>query len=115
MARIMQETRLDLEKSELVAVKSRSPLLVACEAGELWLTQEGSTSDVIMRAGERIAIGAHQEAVVSALRPARVLLVPERQDSDLRIRQQDEAQACFARLRRWRFPPLASFPATHLR
>lgn len=115
MAQITQETRIDLEKSELVAVCGRDRLTLACETGELWLTREGNSTDIILRAGNRITLDAREEAVVSALRPARLLIVPERQHSNPRIRLHGAAQERFARLLRWRFPALASFPSTHLR
>ncbi|MDP1653444.1 MAG: DUF2917 domain-containing protein [Rhodocyclaceae bacterium] len=113
MIRITQETRLELDKRELVAICGRGPLRLECAAGELWLTREGSTADVVLRAGESLAIDARQETVISALQPARLSLVPQRQSDDvrIRIRIQGEAQERLARLSRWRFPPLASFPA----
>lgn len=111
MAKITQETRLELGKSELAALKGRGPFRLVCAAGELWLTCAGSAGDIVLRPGDSIEIEAGREAVVSAFCPARLSIVSRQQPGDLRLRINNEARDRLALLLRWRFPPLASFPA----
>jgi hypothetical protein len=116
MVRISQEARLELEKSEQVALHDRGPLVLFCETGELWLTCEDRAGDIVLHAGEYFEIPAGREAVVSAFRPSRLTIRRCKQAGDLHIRIGGEAHGRLARLLRWRMPALSSLiPVTHLR
>lgn len=116
MAKITQEARLELEKSELAVLRDRAPLVLFCESGELWLTCEGLAGDTVLQPGQRIEIAAGREAVLSAFRPSRLTIQRRKPAGDLLIRFNGEAHERLAHLLRWRMPALCSLiPFTHLR
>lgn len=116
MAKITQETRLELEKSELVALRDRGPLGLCCQAGELWLTCEGVAGDIVLREGQSIEIEAGREAVLSAFCPSLLTIHRRGQTGELHVRLDGAAHARLAHLLRWSMPALCSLiPATHLR
>lgn len=62
-----------LTPGQVVRVPPRSgPAWVICWTGALWLTEEGSPGDVILRAGESRLIEREGVALVQALRGATV-------------------------------------------
>lgn len=114
MARIRQETRFELDRRELLAFCESGAQIVACETGELWITFDGSREDTILRAGESLEIANGRGVVVSALRPARFVLVPRRPRGICLLDAERGAWATARRLR-WKFPALSLLPSTQLR
>jgi hypothetical protein len=76
---------------ELVVIDDARGHVLTCESGELWLTQNGDQRDIILPAGQSWRVDRSGPLVLSAFQPA---------------------VATLDRINRWRFPALASFPAT---
>jgi hypothetical protein len=114
MANIRQETRFELDRRDLLALCEPGMQTIACEAGELWITFDGSREDAILRAGESLEISDGRGVVVSALQPATLLLVPHRPTGACLLDAGRGVWAAARRLR-WRFPALSSLPSTQLR
>lgn len=114
MANIVQETRIELGKNELLAIERPMGHELACRSGELWLTVDGSQEDIILGPGQRWRATGRAPVVVSALKPS--LLVTTAlggQAPCLRLRER--AEPLLRRLLRWRHPGLAAIPVTMLR
>lgn len=115
MASIRQETRLDLGRRDLLTLCAPGRRTLACTRGEVWITFDGSREDVVLRAGERLDLDGRHGVVLSAVRPARLVLeTPQPQGIACRLGPAAAAWAWTRRLR-WHFPSLAGFPATRLR
>lgn len=114
MASIRQETRFELGRRELLALCAPGAHSLACAAGELWITFDGSREDAILRAGDRLEVADGRGIVVSALRPATLLLAPHRPTGACLLGAGRGLWAAARRLR-WRFPALSSLPSTQLR
>lgn len=69
MARITQQTRCELSRRELLTLTDIAGHRIACQSGELWITQDGE-GDVLLRAGESWSVRGGDSVVVSALVPA---------------------------------------------
>ncbi|MFZ2855054.1 MAG: DUF2917 domain-containing protein [Rhodocyclaceae bacterium] len=110
----VQETRRELARRELLALDRARGCLLTCESGELWITRDGSADDLILGAGESWRVEGNGELVVSALRPA-LLVIAHPPAAAPRIAPHGRAASVLALLRRWQHPPLASYPATLLR
>lgn len=111
----MNETRqLDLERRELLVIDDAWGHLVTCERGELWLTQDGDRRDVILPAGHAWLVDRPGPLVLSALAPSRATLAQTRPGQSVGRPRRGGAAELLTRLRRWRFPELASFPATRI-
>jgi quercetin dioxygenase-like cupin family protein len=113
MATIVQETRYQLAKHELLALEHRSGHLLTCISGELWLTVDGEQEDVILLPGQVWRVPGNVPVVVSALRPA--LLVATRPPCHESPPDQRRAAMLLSLLMRWRHPPLAAHPASLIR
>lgn len=90
---IRQVRHIQIGLRELLVIDDARDQLLTCESGELWITQDGDRRDLILPAGQSWRIDRSGPLVLSAFKPAVATL--------------DMAK-------RWRFPPLASFPATHI-
>ncbi|MBI5786639.1 MAG: DUF2917 domain-containing protein [Rhodocyclales bacterium] len=91
MSDILQLRRIQIGLRELVVIDDARGQVLTCESGELWLTQDGDSRDVILPAGQSWRVDRSGPLVLSAFQPA---------------------VATLDRINRWRFPALASFPAT---
>lgn len=112
----MNETRqLDLERHELLVIDDARGHLVTCESGELWLTQDGDRLDIILPAGHAWLVDRTGPLVLSALARSRATLAQTRPGRAVSRPYRNGAAALLTRIRRWRFRPLASFPAILLR
>jgi len=107
--------RIALDKRAIVAFTADRGLAIECVTGELWLTADGLPGDHLLGAGERLELHGRRQIVVSALQPSLLAATACHAESPVRR----FAGACAAlladRLRRWRHPPLAGYPATRLR
>ena len=90
MSDIRQVRRIQIGLRELLVIDDARDQLLTCESGELWITQDGDRRDVILPAGQSWRVDRPGPLVMSAFKPA---------------------VATLDRIKRWRFPALASFPA----
>ena len=111
MATITQETRFDLFRDELISLSDAENHVVSCNNGQLWITQDGETEDIILGPGQTYRIDSPAAVSISAL-----------QASTLELRHQEAFGPRASRARRllvsllnWEFPALASFPSTLIR
>lgn len=91
MSDIRQVRRIQIGLRELLVIDDARDQLLTCESGELWVTQDGDRRDVILPAGQSWRVDRPGPLVLSAFKPA---------------------VATLDKVNRWRFPALASFPAT---
>lgn len=112
----MNETRqLDLERRELLVIDDARGHRITCERGELWLTQDGDRRDIILPAGHGWLVDQPGPLVLSALAPSRATLAQTRPGQPVGRPRRQGAAELLTRIRRWRFRPLAGFPAPTIR
>jgi len=111
----MNETRqLDLERRELLVIDDARGHRITCESGELWLTLDGDRRDIILPAGHAWLVDRPGPLVLSALVASRATLAQTRPGQPVGEPRRRGAAQLLTRLRRWRFPELARFPATQI-
>lgn len=64
-----------LRTREVLDIRGGQGLVVRCLAGALWITQEGDTDDVVVKAGECFKLDRRGLALVSAPIAASTLVV----------------------------------------
>lgn len=64
------QSRLGLDVDQLIAVRDGKGVRVSCLSGALWITQEQSTSDVVLEVGQSFVIKHAGLTLVMALRPS---------------------------------------------
>lgn len=106
-----QERQLELGLRELLILDDARHHLIRCDSGELWLTQEGDRRDRVLPAGHAWLVEATGPVVLSALKPATATLIQTRPGRPVGQPRRDGTAPLLDRLRRWRFPSLASFPS----
>ncbi len=114
MARIVQETRIELADRELLALERIEGHVLACRSGELWITLDGSPEDIILGPGQHWRVTSPHPVVVSALKPSLLVTTDPRGRAPC-IVPRGRAESLLAALLRWRHPPLAAMPASMLR
>jgi hypothetical protein len=114
MSDIRQVQRLELGLRELVIIDDARGQQLSCESGELWITQDGDRRDIIVPAGKSWRIDRAGPLVVSALKPAVATLTHAQSGRAASVPRRQGAESILALIRRWRFPTLASFPATRI-
>jgi hypothetical protein len=62
--------RIQLERSQVMSCREARPLEVRCFSGVIWLTLEGDSRDVFLKAGDQTTIPAGQHAVLGAMESA---------------------------------------------
>lgn len=67
-------TALHLERRQMVVLNGQPGQILACQAGEVWITEDGDRRDRILAAGQTIALTRRGPLVVSACRAARFIL-----------------------------------------
>jgi hypothetical protein len=70
MRLLLGQSKLGLERDQLVAVRDGKGVRVACLSGTLWITQEHSTADVVLEAGQSVVIDHPGLTLVTALSPS---------------------------------------------
>ena len=115
MSDIRQVRHIPIGLRELRVIDDACGQTIACESGELWITQDGDRRDVILPAGQSWRIDRAGPLVLSAFKPSVATLAQPQPDRAACLPRREGAAALLARILRWRFPALASFPATHLR
>jgi hypothetical protein len=66
MAKMTQETLIELAGRESIALGRLRGYAVSCSSGELWLTIDGEGRDIILGPGEHHRVASDAPAVVSA-------------------------------------------------
>lgn len=74
VATVFPETRT-LARHALLKVRATGPVTIACESGELWVTEDGHPEDVILVAGEHFTTHGTAPTLVEALADARLRVV----------------------------------------
>jgi hypothetical protein len=77
------QSRLVLDRDQLVTVRDGKGVRVCCLRGALWITQEQSTSDVLLEAGDSFVIDQPGLTLVMALRPSNLQVSEPRSAADL--------------------------------
>jgi hypothetical protein len=77
------QSRLGLERDQLITVRDGKGVRVCCLRGALWITQEQSTSDVLLEAGDSFVIDQPGLTLVMALRPSNLQVSEPRSAADL--------------------------------
>lgn len=65
---------LHLERRQMAVLDGQPGHILACQAGEVWITEDGDRRDRILAAGQAIALTRRGPLVVSACRAARLVL-----------------------------------------
>lgn len=68
----MQRVVIDLEYRGIVPVEGIAATRIDCLRGRIWITERGSTEDIVLEAGESYVTSRGGVAVVQALREALV-------------------------------------------
>lgn len=79
MAKMTEE--LLLPPGKLISRNGRKGLCIECLAGQLWITSENETSDIILLAGQRHSISRNGLVLIEALASSQVRLNQTRQQS----------------------------------
>ena len=112
MARMTQETTLELTRREALLLGSLEGHSLECVSGEVWVTRDGLQEDLILRAGEGTRFADARSVVVSATTDARLRV----RRPATRVAGIAGASGRFAaRLNGWRWPPLGGLASTALR
>ena len=77
------QSRLGLERDQLITVRDGKGVRVSCLHGALWITQEQSTHDVLLGAGDSFVIDQPGLTLVMALRPSNLQVSEPRSAADL--------------------------------
>ena len=65
--RVDRPGRFAMLRGSLLEVPQEAPMLLACGAGELWVTQDGDLRDIVLQPGERFTPDRGRRVLVSAL------------------------------------------------
>lgn len=114
MSDTRQVRRMEIGLRELLIIDDARNQRITCESGELWLTQDGDRRDLILPAGHTWRIDRNGPLVLSAFKPSVATLAHPEAGKPASVPRRDGAATLLALIRRWRFPALASFPATRL-
>lgn len=69
---------IDLHRGKLVRVREGAGSTVTAHAGTVWLTEQGSLRDVLLRPGESFTLGRPGLALVQAFSEASISIDPTR-------------------------------------
>lgn len=67
---------IDLDPNSLIAVPNEAEMVVRCRSGTLWITQLDNYLDLVVGAGESMAIGKGRDTLIRAITAASVELDP---------------------------------------
>jgi len=68
------QSRVGLERDQVIAVRDAKGVRVCCLDGALWITQERMAADVVLEAGQSLVIDSPGLTLVMALRPSTLRL-----------------------------------------
>ena len=67
---------LELARGRLLRVEDALGATVTCQAGTVWVTQDGDPRDVLLAPGERIVLDRPGAGLLQALDAARIVVEP---------------------------------------
>ena len=67
---------IDLQRGRFLRVVDGAGSTVAARAGEVWITEQDSLRDVVLRPGQRFTLGRHGLALVEAFSDASLSIEP---------------------------------------
>lgn len=70
----LNQNGLCLKKKQLVKVRGGIGHTVVCQSGSVWVTQDGDTRDVILRAGEAFTLDRDGPALLQAFEPGAITI-----------------------------------------
>lgn len=111
MATIVQYTLFDLARRELLVLSAACDHELTCTAGELWITLDGDSRDLVLGPGESYRVEGKGAVVVSALKASTLNV---RHESVSGSRPTGACRMLYSLLN-WEFPPLAALPSTLIR
>ncbi len=62
-----EELEINLFPGELLNVSMRIGGEIICQAGQLWITQEGDSRDYVLTAGDRFQVGSYGLTLIESL------------------------------------------------
>lgn len=68
------QSRVDLKRDQLIALRDARGVQVSCLDGALWITQEKMAADVVLEAGQSSVIDTPGLTLVMAVRPSTLRL-----------------------------------------
>lgn len=77
----LNRNRLCLERKNVMTVTGGRGRAVVCHSGIVWVTQDGDARDVILRAGETFTLDSAGPALLQALEPGAISLMPVRRSA----------------------------------
>ena len=81
---LIDDSCFDLREHQIVRFDGATGVTVVCLRGELWLTQDGDTRDLVLVPGDRFTLDHEGLTLVSALRPSSLCVEMPVQTSVLR-------------------------------
>ena len=63
---------LNLERQAMITLPPAAALTVTCLEGSLWITRNNQPEDIILGAGESLAVAPGGKTIVYALKPSRI-------------------------------------------
>lgn len=115
MSRIRQVTQMELDTRDALSLCARSPQVLNCVEGELWITFDGCGEDIVLAAGGSLEFDGQCGVVISALQPSRLSLSSARIGRAACFLDPESLPWATVRRMRWRFPPLVCLPSVQLR
>jgi hypothetical protein len=70
----LNQNGLCLKKNQLVKVRGGIGHTVDCNSGSVWVTQDGDTRDVILRAGDSFTLDRDGPALLQAFEPGAITI-----------------------------------------
>jgi len=71
----LNQSGLCLERNKVVKLRGAIGYTVVCHSGSVWVTQDGDTRDVILRAGETFTFDRDGPALLQAFEPGAINIV----------------------------------------
>jgi hypothetical protein len=67
---------LKLSAGEVLRLDDPQGVEIACDSGQVWITEERGLDDLWLRAGQSVRLGRRGLAVLEATQAARVRIIP---------------------------------------
>lgn len=79
----LKRSSVHLAREGLLAIRDGRSTQVVCEAGSVWITQEGDSRDSIIAAGESFTIRQQGLTILTALEPSQLAILEPAQSGAL--------------------------------
>lgn len=92
----LKRSSVHLAREGLLAIRDGRSTQVVCEAGSVWITQEGDSRDSIIAVGESFTIRQQGLTILTALEPSRLeIFEPDQSGAPARpSRPETEVATC---------------------